>query len=101
MVQEYYTSGFLSLQAALDAEVLRLPSDKEASFGPLSPIGSQQTWTQWGAAMPTGSYVHNNFYAAVGPMLGLVLCLSLIFPLSMLVRGMVEVCPAAWPASEC
>ena len=43
--------------------------------------------------MPTGSYVHNNFYAAVGPLLGLVLCLSLIFPLSMLVRGIVEVCP--------
>ena len=30
----------------------------------------------------------------MGPLLGLVLCLSLIFPLSMLVRGMVEVIPA-------
>ena len=65
-MQEYYTSGFLSLQAALDAEILGLPSDEEASFGPLSSSARapQQTWTQWGAAMPTGSYVHNNFYAA-------------------------------------
>ena len=30
---------------------------------------------------------------AVGPLLGLVLCLSILFPLSMLVRGMVEVLP--------
>ncbi len=29
----------------------------------------------------------NPFYDAVGPMLGLVMCLSMVFPLAMLIRG--------------
>ena len=39
---------------------------------------------------PTAEYEHNDFYDAVGPMLGLLMSLSLVYPLSMLVRGLVE-----------
>lgn len=102
LLQEYYTSGFLSLQAAIDGYVLGLSTAHEAALGPLgttipvapdSPFvqSEPQYWTAWGAAFPTAAYDHNQFYDAVGPMLGLVLCLSLLFPLSMLVRGIVEV----------
>lgn len=39
---------------------------------------------------PTSEYEHNDFYDAVGPILGLLMSLSLVYPLSMLVRGLVE-----------
>jgi hypothetical protein len=32
-------------------------------------------------------FVFNPFYQAVGPMMGLLMCLSLVFPLAMLIRG--------------
>ena len=59
------------LQAAIDTQILRLPASGEASMGPMAASNvtfraaaarEPQSWTQWGAAMPTGSYVHNNFY---------------------------------------
>lgn len=43
-----------------------------------------------GAAMPTSAYNHNRFYDAVGPMMGLLMGLCMVFPLSMLIRGVVE-----------
>ena len=146
-VQEYYTSGFLSLQAAIDAYVLDISSGLETSLhtgaGNISLPGSrgsfqqQSYWTQWGAVFPTAEYIHNEFYDGVslcsfcgsasqsksaktrggrcptftclsycwkvlpcdlevywghhrhllqvGPMLGLLMSLSLVYPLSMLV----------------
>lgn len=32
------------------------------------------------------AYDHNRFYDAVGPMLGLLMALCLVYPLSMLIR---------------
>lgn len=95
-MQEYYTSGFLSLQSAIDAYTLGLPSSLEASLqtGPGESetllSAPPQLWTIWGGVFPTAEYVHNDFYDAVGPMLGLLMSLSLVYPLSMLVRGIVE-----------
>lgn len=94
--QEYYTSGFLSLQSAIDAYTLGLPASLEASLdtGPGdsdAPLpAAPQLWTAWGGVFPTSEYDHNDFYDAVGPMLGLLMSLSLVYPLSMLVRGIVE-----------
>ena len=72
--QEYYTSGFLSIQSAIDGYVLHLGASREASLGPLaatSPDDSsavqppqRQYWTLWGAAFPTAAYDHNQFYDA-------------------------------------
>ena len=82
LAQEYYTSGFLSLQAAIDAYVLGLglPAALDTSLVPLpghnsthdsaSSGGGAQgpalanltAWTQWGAVMPTSAYTHNDFY---------------------------------------
>ena len=59
-----------ALQAAIDTELLRLPASGEAAMGPMFAANAStrpsepQSWTQWGTAMPSGSYVHNNFYQA-------------------------------------
>ena len=82
LLQEYYTSGFLSLQAAIDAYVLGLglPAALDTSLVPLSGHGGARAnatggegaqgsapanltaWTEWGAVMPTSAYTHNDFY---------------------------------------
>ena len=74
-MQEYYTSGFLSLQAAIDAYVLDIPSSLETSLctgtgnvslpGSSAAIQRQSYWTQWGAVFPTAEYIHNEFYDGV------------------------------------
>ncbi|KAK9829531.1 hypothetical protein WJX72_006343 [[Myrmecia] bisecta] len=92
--KQYLTSGFLSIQAAIDGYVLGQSHLHEASLGPLpvqpSDDPSANSWVEWGAVFPTAAYHHNRFYDAVGPMLGLLMCLCMVFPLSMLVRGVVE-----------
>ncbi|KAK9857576.1 hypothetical protein WJX84_000857, partial [Apatococcus fuscideae] len=94
----YYTSGFLSIQAAVDNYALGLSASLDTSLGPL-PLGedpqgqgsvARQSWTEWGGLFPTVGYIHNGFFDAVGPMLGLVMSLSLVYPLAMMVRGVVE-----------
>lgn len=74
-MQEYYTSGFLSLQGAIDAYVLGIASSLETSL----PTGMQNVriadsgaviqrqsfWTEWGTAFPTAEYIHNEFYDGV------------------------------------
>lgn len=37
------------------------------------------------------------FYDAVGPLMGLLISMSVLFPLAMLVRGIVEVTPPTSP----
>ena len=74
-MQEYYTSGFLSLQAAIDAYVLDISSSLETSLhtgtgnvslpGSSAAIQRQSYWTQWGAVFPTAEYIHNEFYDGV------------------------------------
>ena len=74
-MQEYYTSGFLSLQAAIDAYVLDMSASLETSLrtgtgnvslpGSSAAIQRQGYWTQWGAVLPTAEYIHNEFYDGV------------------------------------
>lgn len=44
----------------------------------------------WAAPFPVRAYSHNSFYDSVGPLLGLVMCLSYLYPLGMLIKGLVE-----------
>jgi hypothetical protein len=72
-VQEYYTSGFLSLQAAIDAYTLGLPAMLEASLN-ARPAGADAgataagavggLYNEWGVVFPTAEYEHNDFYDA-------------------------------------
>ncbi|KAK3236394.1 hypothetical protein CYMTET_53464 [Cymbomonas tetramitiformis] len=107
----YYTSGFLSIQAAVDEYAMlrgsissarehraadsRAAAKQAAARGQSAPndvdvseaLGSA---SEWGAPMPLAEYNLNPFYKAVGPVLGLVMCLSTLYPLCMLIRGLVE-----------
>ena len=63
--KEYLTSGFLSIQAAIDGYVLGLPSSESTSLGPLntstgSPAG--RLYTEWSSVFPTAQYDYNDFY---------------------------------------
>ena len=75
-MQEYYTSGFLSVQGAIDSYVLGITSSLETSL----PMGMENVtfvdsgtiiqrpsfWTEWGTVFPTAAYIHNEFYDGVG-----------------------------------
>lgn len=75
-MQEYYTSGFLSLQGAIDSYVLGTASSLETSLqtgmenvsiadsGVI--IQRPSFWTEWGTVFPTAEYIHNEFYDGVG-----------------------------------
>ena len=72
-LQEYYTSGFLSLQAAIDAYTLGLSAQLESSLDvhPAGELGiagladaSSDLYTEWGVVFPTAEYEHNEFYDA-------------------------------------
>eukprot|EP00850_Spirogloea_muscicola_P018780 SM000176S03111 [mRNA] locus=s176:35560:47252:+ [translate_table: standard] len=81
--KQYYTSGFLSLQTALNQYMHEdLTETKANSPYPRGPL--------WGAPFPIAKYSHNPFYDAVGPTMGLVMCLSTLYPLAMLVKALVE-----------
>ena len=75
-LQEYYTSGFLSVQGAIDSYVMGIGSSLETSL----PMGMENItivdsgaiiqrpsfWTEWGTVFPTAAYIHNEFYDGVG-----------------------------------
>ena len=74
-LQEYYTSGFLSLQAAIDAYTLGIPAQLEASLDVSLPGTTTAAaggtaganggpFTEWGVVFPTAEYEHNDFYDA-------------------------------------
>ncbi|KAL3693440.1 hypothetical protein R1sor_007091 [Riccia sorocarpa] len=81
--KHYYTSGFLTLQSAINSYVFKsVPKSKSE--------GVLVDGTIWGAPFPVAEYTHNRFYDVVGPMMGLVMCLSTLYPLAMLVKALVE-----------
>jgi hypothetical protein len=80
--KHYYTSGFLSLQDAINSYVLKLAPKSEETDDVLDKR------LMWGAAFPVPAHSRNKFYKAVGPMLGLMMCLSTLYPLGMLVKVM-------------
>ena len=75
-MQEYYTSGFLSVQGAIDSYVLGISPSLETSLltgmenvsfvesGAI--IQRPSFWTEWGTVFPTAAYIHNEFYDGVG-----------------------------------
>ncbi|GBG84246.1 hypothetical protein CBR_g38217 [Chara braunii] len=97
--KRYYSSGFMSLQSAINEYVLKAASGKalvgvagnweegseEESFLPRPVDGGI-----WGLPFPIGAYSHNMFYSAVSFVMGLLMCMSTLYPLGMLVKGIVE-----------
>lgn len=40
----------------------------------------------WGVPFPVDGYLYNDFYDAVGPLMGLLMCLCTLYPLGMMVK---------------
>ena len=97
---KYYTSGFLSLQNAVDSALIGMatgasPGLGRRSFdGPLAlgpkTVGFDAAPVVWGVPFPRAALRENTFYDALGPLLGLLMCLSTLYPVGMLVKGLVQ-----------
>lgn len=86
--QQYFFSGFLTLQRSVDEWVFDYlgASDNEmypnqCSSGPMSSVL---------APYPTAAYDQNPFYTSVGFLLGLVMVMSTLYPVSKLTKSIVE-----------
>ncbi|KAH8952939.1 hypothetical protein BDL97_09G111100 [Sphagnum fallax] len=82
--KQYYTSGFLSLQDVINTYIFSLvPNPSEATTALYEK-------PMWSAPFPTPAYIRNRYYETVGPILGLMMCLTTLYPLGMLVKALVE-----------
>jgi len=79
--QRYFTSGFLTMQRTL-AEFLFATAGCDGLLPPSSDVYSMP--------MPTPDYSQNVFYTAVGYLLGLAISMGFLYPMSRLVKSVVE-----------
>ena len=115
---KYYTSGFLTLQSAIDEALLRMRADAardaaaaaeeeeaaetivSSSSSSSEPIFSSSSSSErsdafdpptlWGVPFPRSETRRSTFYESLGPLLGLMTCLSALYPVGMLVKGLVQ-----------
>jgi ATP-binding cassette subfamily A (ABC1) protein 3 len=87
----YITSGFLSIQRAIDEAALAgaLSADPVAAAASVNSTAGTSA-LMWSIPFPVYSVLSNSFYSSSGPLLGLVICLSMIYPLGMLIKSLVE-----------
>jgi hypothetical protein len=87
--QQYFFSGFLSLQRAVDAWVfdyVEVPQNN--TLFPQHCTGAPPQAVL--APYPTFAYNQNPFYGSVGFLLGLVMVMSTLYPMSKLTKSIVE-----------
>ncbi|KAL1523856.1 hypothetical protein AB1Y20_018777 [Prymnesium parvum] len=82
--QRYHFSGFLTLQALVDEYAFELAA--AAGARAVRPASSAMVTTPF----PTAKYEQNVFFSAVGFMLGLVMTMCQLFPVSQLAKALVE-----------
>ena len=114
---KYYTSGFLTLQSAIDEALLRMRADAardtaaaeeeaaaetifSSSSSSSEPIFSSSSSSErsdafdpptlWGVPFPRAVTRRSTCYACLGPLRGLLTCLSALYPVGMLVKGLVR-----------
>jgi len=97
--QKYFLSGFLTLQMAIEEAIVEVMGETGVgSFNHSMPNGSwagqSSIRSNFGrlmtAPMPVASTYQNPFYDSSGPFVGLVLCLALLYPVSRLIKQLVE-----------
>lgn len=100
--RQYYFSGFLTLQITIEEAALQVSAEAAAaaaaSMGytdthttaiPLNNASSLEQ-TIMGVPFPVLHYRGNSFYQTIGPLIGLVFCMSILYPTSRLIKGIVE-----------
>jgi len=91
----YYLSGYLSIQLAVEQAIVALAEERGIIVPPTS-VGANTSAVRASfgelltAPMPIQSTYSNPFYDSSGPFVGLVLCMSLLFPVSRLIKNLVE-----------
>ena len=102
----YYTSGFLTLQHTVDNALLRMAggvqpgvtttylNNSAASFQERygstrdgSGVLFERPPVPWGVPFPRLGIRVSQFYDALGPLLGLLMCMSMLYPLGLLIKG--------------
>ena len=73
----YYSSGFLSLQLAVDDQILRAAG------------GEAGLPSAYAFPFPIAAYAHNPFFDFAGNLVGLVVCFSFLVPVSSLLKTLV------------
>lgn len=82
--QMYYSSGFLTLENTIDQWALNYAVQQ---VDPAATCAVPQTI---GAPFPAYAYTVNPFYTQIGFLLGLALTMSTLYPVSRLVKNIVE-----------
>eukprot|EP00520_Triparma_pacifica_P008709 CAMPEP_0118657482 /NCGR_PEP_ID=MMETSP0785-20121206/14045_1 /TAXON_ID=91992 /ORGANISM="Bolidomonas pacifica, Strain CCMP 1866" /LENGTH=2195 /DNA_ID=CAMNT_0006550409 /DNA_START=65 /DNA_END=6648 /DNA_ORIENTATION=+ len=80
--QRYYLSGFMTMQRTLADFAFHMSGCTEATLPSPSDLYTMP--------MPTAEYDQNLFYTAVGYLLGLAISMGFLYPMSRLVKGVVE-----------
>ena len=96
--QRYFLSGFLTLQLAIENAIVNVIGNSGAFAPSLGGGGGFRNQSSMRgdfgnlmtAPMPVSSAYNNPFYDASGPFVGLVLCMSLLYPVSRLIKHLVE-----------
>ena len=106
--KRYFWSGFLTLQTMIEnvalsnsADAAQQARNTQARGFPtglrdddpsIVPLNYAQTCEDALTAIPfpVDAYEGNSFYANVGPVVGLVFCMSMLYPTSRLIKGIVE-----------
>ena len=114
--KRYYFSGFLTIQNMIDEAVLIASAHNDydpyppypprpalfynttsspllpSSMHTLPPNNSQfiSTINLTTTPMPTSAYQGSNFYSNIGPVISLCLAMCMLFPVSRLIKGIVE-----------
>jgi len=104
--KRYFWSGFLTLQRMIEDVALNISANDIPTQQTLNanyhlhsshvdtPIPSNtfipRSQELTGIPFPVPSYSGNRFYNSIGPLIGLVFCLSILYPTSRLIKGIVE-----------
>ena len=116
--KRYFYSGFLTIQSMIDEAVLVASADNNyepyPSYPPHPPVPSNDSKSPPSSVssfvntlppnnahlmtainlttipMPTSAYQGSNFYTNIGPVISLCLAMCMLFPVSRLIKGIVE-----------
>jgi hypothetical protein len=82
--QQYYLSGFLTLQQTLNEFAFSYTRQGDC-LASVQTIGNV-----WSMPMPTAAFSQNVFFLAVGYLLGLAIAMAFLYPTSRLIKSIVE-----------
>ena len=95
--QRYFLSGYMTLQLSIEQALVEV-AGQSGFFAPQLGADNYRNQSQirsnfgslMTAPMPVQSTYNNPFFDSSGPFVGLVLCMALLYPVSRLIKALVE-----------